>query len=154
MIYHTFMSSKNALHSNETAALEKVAWLELLVSTTTIIVVMILLPFLGHGASSGFALLGAVVFAYWFVRKRRTKMIVDERDLEIELHSVKRGVEAAWMFLLLGLIIIVLLPQSGDQNEFVTKTTLNWLIWIQFAIYIGVKGFVGVISYRKQAYAS
>ena len=132
------------------AAMEKVAWTELLVSTTAIIFVLILLPFLGHGASSAFALLGAVLCSFWFIRRRKKGTIVDERDLEIEKRATQRGVEAAWIFLILALIVVVLWPRNNEHNGFVTKTVLNWLIWIQFAIYVWVRGWVGVISYRRQ----
>lgn len=134
--------------------MEKVAWLELLASTAAIILTLILLPFLGHGASSGFALLGIVGCSYWFLRNRTKETIVDERDQVIEQQARRRGVEAAWWFLLLALIVTVLWTKSGDNDGAVPKTTLNWLIWIQFALFFGVKGLVGVVLYRRQAYAS
>ena len=134
----------------ELAAMEKVAWTELLISTTTIITVLALLPLLGYEASYAFAILGAILCTFWFIRARKGKTIVDERDLAIERQSKQRGVEAAWMFLVLSLIAVVLWPRNSGQSEFITRATLNWLIWIQFSIYVGVKGCVGVISYRRQ----
>lgn len=148
------MTTEKELQSVGMAAMEKVAWTELLVSTTAIIIVLILLPVLGHQASSAFAILGAIVCSFWFIRERKKRTVVDERDLEVERQSQRRGLEAAWMFLVLSLIAIVLWPRSNEHTEFLTRTMLNWLIWIQFAIYVGVKGFVGVILYRRQTRVS
>ena len=131
--------------------MEKIAWTEFLVSSAAITLVLILLPFIGDRAACGFGLLGLVGFSVWFVRGRKQKPIIDERDREIERNATMRGVVAAWMFLMLALIVLVLWPASSERSGFVAKGTLNWLIWIQFAIYLGVKGLVAVISYRRQA---
>ena len=58
------------------------------------------------------------------------------------------------MFLVVALIVMVLWSGSGEHGGFVAKGTLNWLVWIQFAIYLGVKGLVAVIAYRRQARVS
>lgn len=145
------MTSKNPPSLSDKTAMEKIAWTELLVSATAITLVLILLPFLGDRAASAFGFLGLIGFSLWFVRGRKQKIIVDERDLEIERNATMRGVVAAWMFLMLALIVMVLWTGSGERSGFVAKGTLNRLIWIQFAIYLGVKGLVAVISYRRQA---
>lgn len=154
MFYFTFMGSDQSSHLVGKTAMEKVAWLELLVSLTAISVTLILIPFFGHGASSAFVLLIGVVCSFWFLRNRTKRIVMDERDHEIEYQARRRGIESAWWFLLLALIVAVMWPLKGEQSEVVRKTTLNWLIWIQFALFFGVKGLVGVILYRRQAHAS
>ena len=139
------------LTSPDKTAMEKVAWTEFLVSATAITLVLILLPFLGDRSTAAFGFLGFAGFSVWFVRERKKKLIIDERDVEIERNATKRGVESAWMFLVLALIVLVLSGGSGEHPGFIAKGTLNWLVWIQFAIYLGVKGLVAVISYRRQA---
>ena len=134
-------------------AMEKVAWTELLVSVLTVATVTVLFPWLGNSASGAFGLLGLVVCGLWFIKGRGKTVVIDERDREIERRSTRRGVEAAWMALFLALIAIVL--WSSYVNEGVVATgLLTWLIWIQFAICYGVKGFVAVLMYRRQSRAS
>lgn len=79
---------------------------------------------------------------------------MDERDLEIEQHSKQRGLEVAWWFLVLTLIAMLILLGKPDHAGFVSKTVLNWLIWLQFAAFFGVKGIVSIIQYRKQVRVS
>jgi len=148
------MNSNHLSSLANKAVMEKVAWLELPVSIAAIIVTFILIPFFGHGASSAFVLLGGVVCGFLFLRNRTKRIIMDERDQEIERQARYRGVQAAWWFLLLALIVSVLWPQNEENSGVVQKTVLNWLIWIQFALFFGVKGLVGVILYRRQAHAS
>ncbi len=130
-------------------AMEKVAWTELLVSTTTLVIAAVLLPWLGHGASGAFGLLGLLVCGFWFVRTRGKSVVVDERDREIERMSTRRGVESAWMLLFLALIAIVLWS-SYANDKIVPTWMLTWLVWLQFAICYCVKGLVAVLAYRRQ----
>jgi len=135
------------------SAMEKVAWTELLVSVLAIVVVTLLYPWLGNKASAGFGLLGLLGFSVWFVRKRRQKVIIDERDKAIERRATELGVHVAWLVLFLSLIGLVF--WSSSYNESVIETSiLNWLIWIQFAICYGIKGLVGVLMYRRQRHDS
>jgi hypothetical protein len=134
-------------------AMEKVAWTELIVSVAAVVVAAALIPWLGNGATSAFGLLGLLVCSLWFLRKRGPGVIVDERDREIERQATKFGVEAAWTATFLALIALVF--WSSTYNESVVATrALTWLIWSQFAICYGVKGLVGVMSYRRQRYVA
>lgn len=130
-------------------AMEKVAWTEFVVSLATVAMVSVLYPWLGSGATGAFGLLGLVVCSVWFVKGRRQTVVIDERDRQIERQATRRGIEAAWMALFLALIAIVLWNSYHD-TKVVATGLLTWLIWIQFAICYGVKGFIGVISYRRQ----
>jgi hypothetical protein len=134
-------------------AMEKVAWTELSVSLVTVAVVSALIPWLGTHANGAFGLLGCLVFGLWFVRRRGSSVVVDERDRDIERQATHLGVGTAWMALFLALIALVF--WSSLFNDRVVPTQLlTWLIWIQFAICYGVKGFVAVLMYRRQKRAS
>ena len=135
------------------SAMEKVAWTEILVSVGAVLTVAVIVPFLGNAATSAFALLALVVCGAWFIRGSRKQTHVDERDREIERHSKQRAVESAWWFLVLALIAIIFWPSTGTDDD-VLREVINWLIWIQFAIFLFVKGLVSIISYRKQRRAS
>lgn len=134
-------------------AMEKAAWTELLVSVTAVATVTVLYPWLGDGAAGAFGLLGFVVCGMWFLRGRKKKVVVDERDREIEKRATRIGVESAWMALFLALIVLVFWS-SLFNNSIVATKLLTWLVWIQFAVCYGVKGLVGVLSYRRQRRAT
>ena len=134
-------------------AMEKVAWTELIVSVAAVAAAAALIPWLGNRASSAFALLGLIVCSLWFLRTRGPRVVVDERDREIERRATKFGVEAAWMATFLALIALVLWSSLYNQGVVATRV-LTWLVWIQFAICYGVKGLVGVMSYRRQRHAA
>ena len=59
----------------------------------------------------------------------------------------------AWIVLFMTLIVIVLGADRWGVKS-VPIGILTWLIWVQVAICYGVKGLVGVISYRRQSRAA
>ena len=135
------------------SAMEKVAWTELIVSGAAVVAVTALYPLLGSAASGAFGLLGLIVCGAWFLRRRGRRVVVDERDREIDLRAKHLGFGTAWMALFLALIAIVF--WSNLYNDRIVATDLlTWLIWIQFAICYGVKGLVGVLAYRRQRRAA
>ena len=135
------------------SALEKVAWLELSLCTITVAIVTALYPWLGNGATGAFGLLGFIACGIFFLKGQGKKVLVDERDREIERLATKRGIEAAWFLLFLSLIAIVIWS-SFVNDRVVPSGLLNWLIWVQFAICYGVKGLVAIRLYRRQRIAA
>ena len=135
------------------SAMEKVAWVELVVSVAAVAVVTALFPWLGQGAIGAFGILAFVVCGTFFLRRRGQGVVVDERDREIELRATRLGIEAAWMGLFLALIAVVLWASYSDHAT-VNKSLLTWLVFTQFAICYGVKGLVSIVTYRRQRSAS
>lgn len=134
-------------------ALEKVAWTELSLSVAAVCLAMLLVPWLGNGALGAFGILGFIAFGMWFLRKREAQVIVDERDQQISLRATQIGITAAWMMTFMSLIVIVV--WKGMREEVTMPTmVVHWLLWIQFAVCYGVKGLVGVLSYRRQRRAA
>ena len=131
-------------------AMEKVAWTELTVSLTTLVIVTALIPWLGNAATGAFGLLGLLaVGSLWFTRGRGKAVIIDERDREIEQAATRQGVGSAWMVLFLSLIAIVF--WSSLANEGVVATwMLTWLVWLQITVCYSVKGLVAIVAYRSQ----
>ena len=64
---------------------EKVAWAELVISIVATALVFALVPWLGwQVATSGFALMALIaVFGAVFLRRRGSRVVIDERDREI-----------------------------------------------------------------------
>lgn len=130
-------------------AMEKAAWFELIMAIAVVLLVSALYPWLGDGALGVFGLLGVLGGCYFFVRQRGTRVTVDERDREIDQRARFMGIYTAWMIMLLTLIAVVVGGEHfGVEN--VPVMFLTWLIWIQCAICVGIKGLVGVLSYRRQ----
>lgn len=153
MVYFTFMTPSHTNEDHAMSAMEKAAWTEFLVTLFTIAAVSIAYPWLGDGAAGGFGLLAFVTCGLWFIRGKRKQTHVDERDQEIDRQSKLAGMSTTWMFLFLALIAIVFLNSSQEKGT-VSLSVLNWLIWIQFAIFFLVHGLVSIIAYRKQRHAS
>ncbi len=135
------------------SAMEKVAWTEVVVSVAAVITVAVLYPWLGHRATGGFGLLGLLALSVVFVRRRGERVVVDERDREIERRSAKIGVETAWMTLFIALIAVTMWS-SYSRADAVATRLLYWLIWAQFAICYGVKGLAAIVLYRRRGCAA
>jgi uncharacterized membrane protein len=134
-------------------AMEKVAWTELVVSVSAVGVATLLIPWLGNGATGAFGLLGFLGLCVVFVRRRGNRVVVDERDREIEAHATRIGVGVAWMTLFTALIVATLWANYSHANA-VSTGFLNWLLWVQFATCYGIKGLVAVLMYRRQQRAA
>lgn len=134
-------------------AMEKVAWTELLVSLAAVALVTALLPWLGSRATAGFAVLALIAVGVVFLRRRGNRIVVDERDREIERRATSIGVGTAWMTLFTALVLATVWSSYTEVHA-VSTGFLNWLIWIQFAICYGVKGLASVVMYRRQQHAA
>ena len=147
------MTANHPEEKSPLSAMEKAAWTEFLVSLITIVIVSITYQWLGDAATSAFALLTFVTCGMWFLRGKRKQTHVDERDQDIDRNSRLVSVSITWMFLVLTLIATVL--WNGHlENQTISLSILNWLVWIQFALFFLVHGLISIISYRKQRHAS
>ena len=131
---------------------EKVAWIELIVSVSAIVLVAALYPWLGGGAAGGFGLLGLLGITPLFMRKRAGQVISDERDRLIEQRSSLLGCGAAWVLMMLSLTAITM--WHADQPQGVSPAILNSLIFIQLAFCFLIKGASTLIQYRGSHYAA
>lgn len=134
-------------------AMEKVGWTELLVSVVAVAVATLLYPWLGNRATSAFGLLALVMLSAVFLRRRGNRIVVDERDREIERRATSLGVGTAWMSLFTALAVAGMWA-NYSHTKAVPTGFLNWLIWVQFAICYGVKGLASVVMYRRQQHAA
>ena len=130
------------------SALEKSAWSELVVVLLAVVAVAVCLPWMGFQASNWFGLLGLLPIGMYFLRKRGERIVVDERDREIERRSLSFGVKVAWMGTFLALITIVM--WYGGEDATVPTRYLTWIIWVQFAVCYGLKAVATIFAYRGQ----
>jgi cytochrome bd-type quinol oxidase subunit 2 len=134
-------------------AMQKVAWTHLVVSVVAVAAVTLLFPFIGSRATGAFALLGLVGLGGLFLRRHGSSVIVDERDREIERRATSIAVGTAWM--VLTVVLAVATVWSSYTNLHTVSTGfLNWLIWVNFALCVGMKGLAAVVLYRRQQHAA
>lgn len=134
-------------------AVEKVSWIEFIVSLGTIFVVIALYPWLGDGATGAFGFLGLLAVGAWFYRKRGNHVVVDERDRDIAQQATWKGVMFTWMAVLLTLIGLIYWSSSFNNNVVPTRLII-WLLWTQLAVCYAIKGFLGIRAYRRQGDAA
>lgn len=134
-------------------AVEKVAWTEFGVSVGSTAIVIALYPWFGDRAAGAFGLLGLMALSAWFLRRQGSRVVVDERDAAISRKATQTGVQVAWMGLFVALALLGTWANLHNAG-IVPSRLLNWLIWIQFAVCYAVKGFVGVLAYRRQGHAA
>lgn len=134
-------------------AMEKAAWTELAVCTAAVVVVTMLFPWLGARASGGFALLGLIVLGLLFTRRRGNRTVVDERDREIERRATSVAVGTTWMALC-GVLALATTWSSYTGAHAVSTVLLNWLIWVQFAMFFATKAVASVLMYRRRQHAA
>jgi hypothetical protein len=130
-------------------AMEKVAWTELMVSLAAVVAVALLFPWLGDAAIGAFGLLGLMGLAVLFLRRRGNRVVVDERDHQIALRATAVGVYTSWMAVNLTLIAAVVWSGYAEADTVPTRL-LHWLLWLQFAFCIGLRGLVSIALYRRQ----
>lgn len=130
-------------------AFEKIAWLEVCLAGSSIVLASALFPWLGNGAIGAFGILGGLGLSVLFIRNRGKKAIIDERDVEIQRSALLRGMMTSWFFsffLLLGIILWA----ENSQTASVSSVLLSWVLWVQFALCYLVKGASTLMTYRKQ----
>ena len=127
------------------SALQKVAWVELVVSLTAISVALALYPWIGDRASGALGILGLLGACPLFMIKRQARVISDERDREIELKSKFWGFGVAWMFLSLSVLAVAMWHSWSDQE--IPARYVIALVYIQFAICFAMKGAYSLVLY-------
>ena len=130
-------------------AMEKVAWTNLLVSLAAVGIATALSPWLGGAATRFFALLALIPLGVIFLRQRGARVVVDERDREIDRRAGIIAVGATWM-LLVTTLAVATVWSNYTKDHAISTVFLNWLIWIQFATYFGMRGLAAVVLYRRQ----
>lgn len=135
------------------SASEKAAWLQLIVCVEAIVVVIILFPWLGHRAIAGFSLLALVAVSAVYFRRGGNRVLVDERDREIERQANRMAVETTWLGLITVLAVAAAWSSYSDVHS-VSARFLNGLIWVQFVAYFGTKALATVGLYRSHRHAA
>lgn len=133
------------------SAMEKVAWTELVVSLVVSALVVALFPWLGMVSLSAFALMALITLSGLLLRRRGNEVVVDERDRDIERRAIRIAASVSWMCLLGGLIISCMWS-AYVRNNAVPTSILSWLVWTQFPIIYGIKGFMSIYAYRRESH--
>ncbi len=131
------------------SAMEKLAGTQLVVAALTIVAVTVALPWMGSASIGFFSLLALIPVGLIFLRRDGGRVVVDERDREIDKRATSLGIAAAWS-VLFGALLAATLWANFTHADVVGTVFLTWLISVQAAILWGVKGLVAVVLYRRQ----
>lgn len=135
------------------SALQRVAWLEVLVSVGATALAIAALPLLGDAALAVFGLMGLLGFSFVLLKSRGESIVVDERDRAIDRRAIRWGAGVGWIVLLLGCVAIVVRASLVGQ-ETASLRALTWLVATQPAIVYTVKGLTALASYRADHHAT
>ena len=126
-------------------ALQKIAWVEVIVSLAAIFVAIALYPWIGDQAAGAMGILGLLGICPLFMLKKKNEVVSDERDRAIEIRAKYWGFGVAWMFLSLS-VLVVAMWHSWSQQEIPAKFVFA-LVGIQFGIFFAVKGAYSLVRY-------
>ncbi len=135
------------------SASEKAAWLQLTICLAALVIVALLFPWMGHGATAGFALLALITLTAVFYRQRVNRIVVDERDQEIAKKATSMAVGTTWM-VLITILAVAGMWSSYSEIHSVSTRFLNWLIWGQFVAYFGMEAVASIVLYRSHHHAA
>jgi len=127
------------------SAWQRLAWFNLAVVTSTIVLVVALIPVLGPTrAQGGFGVLGLLGFAPFF-HHRGNKVLEDERDQMIRCRS---SVIAFWVFWLAFVAAGMSLPARYGWYGSVPVSVVLSGIWYGVMLVVGVMAVTTLIMYR------
>jgi hypothetical protein len=138
---HRFLSEKG----NEMPASQKHAWFNLVVVGVSVLVVLSLYPFLGWGVHGGLGILGALGFGPIFFRKRKDKVVMDERDVQIQRRSVLLGYSVFWVVFVLVASFMSVLFYGQDGSIPVRVVQVS--VFYAMVLFIGVMSVATLIQY-------
>jgi hypothetical protein len=130
----------------EMSAWQKVAWFNLAVIASSVVLVLALVPVLGTTrAQGGLGLIGLLGFAPLFSRRGSGVVIEDERDQMIRLRSVLIGYSIFWLAFVAGCMS---LPVLYGWNGLVPVSVVLLGVWYGMMVVVGVTAVATLVMYR------
>jgi hypothetical protein len=127
------------------SAWQKLAWFNLAVIASTVVLVVALIPVLGTTrAQGGLGLLGLLGLAPLFLR-RRSVVIDDERDQLIRLRSGLIGFSIFWLAFVAGCMA---LPAFYGWEGLVPVSVVLSGVWYGVMVVVGVTAIATLAMYR------
>ena len=128
---------------------EGLYWLILLAAT--IVVYLILVPFLGPTAASGsFGLLGIAGLQPLLYRKRRQVVLWDERDTQIAHRALIAGYSIFWLAFTLGTMSVWFVVFLWDGHSTISVQVLPNIVLGGAIVFWTARAVAIVIQYRLQ----
>lgn len=126
---------------------QKHAWFNLVVVGVSVLVVLSLYPFIGWGAHGGLGILGLLGFGAIFFRKRKGKVVLDERDVQIQRRSKSFAYSVFWIVFVLAATFLSVLfyGQEGSVPVPVVQVSVFYAV----VLLIGVMSVATLIQYGK-----
>ena len=155
MVYCTLVLRflpQRTYQGNYMNALQKVAWVELIVSLVAVATALALYPWFGDHAAGAIWILGLLGICPLIMLQEKGEVVSDERDRAIELRSTYWGQGAAWLLLSLS-ILAVGMWHSWIGQEVPAKYVIA-LVYIHLAVYFAVKGAYSLVCYGRSERAA
>ena len=128
------------------SAWQKIAWFNLAVVASTVVLVVALIPVLGTTcAYGGLGVLGLLGFAPLFLLRRGSGVIEDERDQLIRVRSGLIGFSIFWLAFVAG---CMLLPAYYGWDGLVPVSVVLLGVWYGWMVVVGVTAVATLLMYR------
>jgi hypothetical protein len=118
------------------SASQKFAWFNLAVIGLTLLLVLSLLPFMGHRAMGGFGCLGLIGLGPLFFRKKAGRVVMDERDHLIQWRSWIVAYSLFWVAFVLAAVFLsaVVYGEDGAVPVNVVQVSVGWGFMFVYAV--------------------
>jgi hypothetical protein len=127
-------------------ASQKFAWFTLGVVGLTVVLVLLLIPVLGHRAQGAFGLLGLLGFTPLFFLQHRGEVVQDERDVQIRQSSLTIAYSVFWVLFVMGAMTA---PAVYGWNGSVPVPMVLGAVWCGLIVVQGVMALAILIQYRR-----
>ena len=125
----------------------KHAWFNLAVILLSLTAVGCLYPFIGWRANGALGLCGLLGFGALFYRKRKSEVVMDERDLLIEKRSALLGYTVFWVVYVL--VASLFLPMFYGQNGSIPVMVVQWSVFYALVLFLGGKWLATLIQQSR-----
>ena len=126
---------------------QKHAWFNLVVVGVSVVVVLSLYPFLGWGAHAGLGIIGVLGFGPIFFRKRKGKVVMDERDMQIQRRSASLGARVFWVVFVLAATFMSVLFYGQEGSIPVPVVQVS--VFYAGILFVGVMSVATLIQYGR-----
>jgi hypothetical protein len=119
------------------SALQKFAWFNLAVIALTLLLVVVLMPFLGHRATGGLGCLGLLGLGPVFMLRRKAgQAVMDERDQLIQRQAWVLAYSLFWVVFVLAAVFLsaFIYGQQGAVPVSVVQMSVAWGFMLIYAL--------------------
>lgn len=126
---------------------QKHAWFNLVIVGVSVLVVLSLYPFIGWRAHAGLGIIGLLGFGPIFFRKRKGKVVLDERDVQIQRRSALLGYSVFWVVFVIAASFMSVLFYGQEGSIPVPVVQVS--VFYAMVLFVGVMSVATLIQYGR-----